>query len=97
MRLVTKCFAQNEGIDFHETFEPVVTFSFQVLIVGKYPADGWNAYYSDVLTAFLIGYVDGEIYVSWKSLCMVSSRLPVSCERTQRDSAKDLINRNEVL
>jgi Reverse transcriptase (RNA-dependent DNA polymerase) len=62
-RLVTCGYRQVPGIDFNESFAPVLNdVSFRIILIAKL---AWNLTYtiSDIKTAFLNGDLDEEIYV----------------------------------
>jgi len=62
-RLVVKGYAQQEGIDFQETYTPVVrynTIRCLLTLAAKYNLD---LDHLDVVTAFLYGDLDEEIYM----------------------------------
>jgi hypothetical protein len=61
--LVTKGYAQEEGVDYEETFGPtvnMVTFRLVISIVAHF---GWKVYQMDVKSAFLNGDLDEEVYM----------------------------------
>ena len=63
-RLVAKGFQQKEGIDYRETFAPVVKWNTFRCLVSLAGHRGWKITHLDVKTAFLHGVVEEEIYVS---------------------------------
>lgn len=52
-RLVAKGFTQKQGIDYHETFSPVVKFNIVRAIVSIAVKRGWKIHQFDVNNAFL--------------------------------------------
>lgn len=59
---VARGFSQNEGIDFEETFAPVVKYTSIRAIIAIAVAKGWKIYQIDVKTAFLNGKIEEEVY-----------------------------------
>ena len=63
-RFVVKGFTQQEGIDYDETFSPVVRVASIRLILAIVTQLDLELYQMDVKTAFLNGELDEEIYMS---------------------------------
>lgn len=62
-RLVAKGYAQQEGIDFTETFAPVSKHPTFRLLLAKAAAENLDLYQVDVRTAFLYGELEELIYM----------------------------------
>jgi hypothetical protein len=62
-RFVAKGFSQKEGIDFSETFAPVVRYSSIRAVISIAAKLGWQIHQMDVKTAFLNGVIEEEIYI----------------------------------
>lgn len=61
--LVARGLEQREGIDYVETFAPVVSWSTWRLVIALAVASGWDIHHMDVVTAFLNGKLDKVIYM----------------------------------
>lgn len=62
-RLVARGNEQREGLDYAETFAPVVKWSTIRLIVALAAVNNWPITHMDVVTAFLNGTINEEIYM----------------------------------
>jgi len=62
-RLVAKGYSQRPGIDYDETFSPVVTFTTVRALIAYATQHGMHIHQMDVVTAFLNGQLDEEIYM----------------------------------
>lgn len=63
-RLVVKGFTQKPGIDYFETFSPVVKFTSIRTVLAVAVAERMNLAQFDVETAFLNGNLDEDIYMT---------------------------------
>ena len=62
-RLVAKWYNQQEGIDYQETFSPVVKMKTVRTVLSLAAKNGWCVHQMDVFNAFLQGYLFDEIYM----------------------------------
>ncbi|GKF72657.1 retrovirus-related pol polyprotein from transposon TNT 1-94, partial [Tanacetum coccineum] len=63
-RLVAKSYAQEEGIDFEESFAPVARLEAVRIFVAHATHKSFPIYQMDVNTAFLNGPLKEEVYVA---------------------------------
>ena len=62
-RLVVREFSQEDGIDYFETFSPVVRLDSIRALLAIAVQQAMNVHHMDVVTAFLNGHLDEEIYM----------------------------------
>jgi hypothetical protein len=62
-RLVVRGFKQTQGIDFEETFAPVVRLESLRLLIALSAISNWNCFQLDIKTAFLYGTIDHDVYM----------------------------------
>ena len=63
-RLVAKCYAQREGIDYHEIFAPVVKHVSIRIMLSMVAQEDMELEQLDVKTAFLHGELKEKIYMA---------------------------------
>ena len=62
-RLVAQGFGQQEGIDYNETFSPVIRYDSVRVLLAVAASRQFKVHQMDVTTAFLHGDIDAEIYM----------------------------------
>ena len=63
-RLVARGFTQKEGVDYEETFSPTLRYESLRLLLSLAAIYGLRLWLLDVITAYLNGDLDKEIYMS---------------------------------
>ena len=64
VRLVAQGFLQREGVDYNEVFAPVVDNTSISLLLALSNQEDWELEQMDVVTAFLHGRLDKEVYMT---------------------------------
>src|ERR1700752_4112245 len=62
-RLVARAFTQTEGVDYHETYAPVVKMTSIRVLLSIVAIHDLELHQMDVKTAFLNGHLEEEIYM----------------------------------
>ena len=63
-RLVARGFTQREGVDYEETFSPTLRYESLRLLLSLAAVYGLRLWLLDVITAYLNGDLDKEIFMS---------------------------------
>eukprot|EP01018_Ginkgo_biloba_P028622 Gb_03615 [translate_table: standard] len=78
-RLVAKGFSQVEGIDYEETFAPTAKMSTIRLILAMAAQFNWKMQQMDVMSAFLNGELEEEVYMCQPQGFQVPGREHLVC------------------
>jgi len=62
-RLVAQGFSQQPGIDYNETFAPVARLDTVRMVLAIAAHNKWYVHQMDVMSTFLNGYLEEEVYV----------------------------------
>lgn len=62
-QLVAQGFSQRFGIDFDETYSPVIDASTFRYLISLVTHEGFNLHMMNVVTAYLYDSLDSEIYM----------------------------------
>jgi hypothetical protein len=73
-RLVARGFTQQEGIDYSETFYPVIKQATLKLVFSIVVSCNWKIYQLDIHNAFLNGILTEEVYMK-QPPCFVDSTI----------------------
>lgn len=79
-QLVAKGFHQVLGVDFHETFSPVVKAPTIRIILAKAVAKGWLVRQLDINNAFLNGYLTRDVFMKQPDGFVDSSQPTYVCK-----------------
>jgi hypothetical protein len=75
-KLVAKGFSQQYGVDYDETFAPVVRMESLCILLAIVAAEDLEIHQMDVVTAYLAGDLEEEIYMPTESkVCRVRKGL----------------------
>jgi hypothetical protein len=81
-RLVAKGFTQKEGVDYKETYSPVLRYSTLRLLFALSVKLKFTITHLDVTTAFLNGYLDENVYMQVPPNLECNSYLRTKCGKT---------------
>ena len=74
VRLVAQGFLQQEGVDYNEVFAPVVDSTSISLLLAIANQEDWEMECMDVVTAFLHGRLEEEVYMTIPPYMNVQNR-----------------------
>ena len=68
-RLVAKGYAQNYGVDYSDTFSPVVKMTFVRLFISLTATHNWDLHQLDIKNVFLRRDLQEEVYMEQLFVC----------------------------
>ncbi|RVX05870.1 Retrovirus-related Pol polyprotein from transposon RE1 [Vitis vinifera] len=77
-RLVTQGFSQIHGLDFGDTFSPVVRPATIRIILSLVVTSGWRLHKLDVKNAFLRGFLNEEVYMEQPPVRLILHYLSIT-------------------
>ena len=60
---VARGFSEIEGVNYDDTFAPVVRYTSIKTIISISAELGWRIHQMDVKTAFMNGFIEEEVYI----------------------------------
>jgi hypothetical protein len=63
VRFVARGFSHVEGIDYEQTFSLVAQYTSIRMIISLAASMGWRLHQMDVMTTFLNGEIEEEVYI----------------------------------
>ncbi|KAL3700258.1 hypothetical protein R1sor_018280 [Riccia sorocarpa] len=79
-RLVARGFQQTEGLDYLETFAPVVRWDTIRIVIALAASRQWALYHLDVKTAFLNGELEQPVYMQQPDGYIVKGKEHLVCK-----------------
>ncbi|GJW23274.1 retrovirus-related pol polyprotein from transposon TNT 1-94 [Tanacetum coccineum] len=89
-RLVAQGFSQRPGIDYEETYSPVVDATTLRYLISLVIQEGIDMRLMDVVTAYLYGSLDTEIYMKLPE----GFKLPETCKISSREKYAIKLNKS---
>jgi hypothetical protein len=84
-RWVVWGFTQQTGVDFDETFSPVVKLATMCIILSLALSKSWHIHQHDVKNSFLHEYLKEEVY-SQQPFGFIDARVPTRVCRLKKNS-----------
>ena len=75
-----KCYAQEEGIDYEETFSLVARLEGVRILLAHATQNGFKVYHLDVKSTFLNGILEEEVYIEQCEGFIDPSQIKMVCQ-----------------